>query len=119
MRRLITLMLAGILAVLTGLVVATPAQAVSCNSGTFCLYDNANGTGLMYARRVSTTPQNTCISVGSASNRAEYVRNREAVTLIVYDSASCASNPGIIHPGSYGEMTGEWDGTISSWCWCT
>lgn len=112
--------LVALLAALIGsAVIASPAQAVACNSGTFCLFNGTDGTGLMYAPRISDTPRTRCIALPSGvNNRTGYVRNRAAEQILVYDNATCSSAIGVIHANSQGPMRSPWVDSISSWCRC-
>lgn len=121
MRNKLSLFIAALLLTAGGLVATgSPALAAVCNSGTFCLYDNVDATGLMYAPRVSDTTRNRCIVLpANATNKTSYIRNRSDDDLLVYDNTSCSSPAGFINAQSMGQMSGVWVNSISSWCRCT
>lgn len=116
MKSRISLLLASLLVALGGmLAIAAPAQAAVCNSGTFCVYDNAAGTVLLYAPRPANLPFSTCIKMPlNANNKAEYLRNRSDYYIIVFDSRTCDSTPGTVYPGTIGAMGSGWINSISS-----
>ncbi len=118
MRKAVSWLLAGLLALTVVVTWSGPAQAVlGCSADSLCFYD----TGLsseypMIDHDDSDTSPGECFNMGSAHrNKTSYVRNWTDHQWTAFTSLNCVANPGPLYANTSGAMGGVWQNNIESY----